>query len=191
MNFHKLLQIVNESTGISCTEYTSKLKSAYQIIFDLDDSEFISIEKKDSQPPSYCHHFFNVNIEFSYKLNKYKVYHALYHYKIPHKSIKAANKEEWDDFLKNMENFEPQPLTDDLLKNKHVQVKTKISVYKLSNQTDRFGMETRELLATPEIYGSIKDVVETVKSIIDGRDDNNQDEQYVDPVVPGGKLIPA
>lgn len=200
MNFDKLLQIVNESNQVSHQEYTTKLKFAYKVIFDLDDSDFINIEQRELMPPSYCHHYFSSNLEFTYKLKKYKVYHKLFHYKISQYSIndmnKTADSEEWEEFLKNMESFDEQPLTDNLLKNKNIQIKTKISVYELSDQpqstlSSKFEMEDRKHLASEELHGSIKDVVERVKTIIDGRDDNDQDEQYVDPVVPGGKLIPA
>lgn len=195
MNFNKLLEIVKESTQISISEYSNKLKSAYRVVFDLDDSEITSIEQKDLSPPSYCHHYYKVNIDFSYNNKKYKVYHALYHYKISKKSVddlnKTADAQEWEDFLKNVENFDAQPLTDYLLKNKNIQIMTRVGIYEITDETDKFGMNNRNDLGAENIHGSIGDVVTRVKTIIDKKDGDDNYEVFSDPVVPNSKLVPA
>lgn len=192
MNFDKLFQLIQESVQIGLTDYSNKLKSAYKVFFDLDDSDVIEVQSREGAASSYTHNVFKVNIEFYYKSKKYKIYHSLLHYKIPYKTIKQQPHQEWDDFLKKLETFDYVPLTDDLIKNKNIQVRTLFHIYEIQDQQDRFGMQDRILLESGEMYVSLAEIVKYIKNVIDGNDDNDNPEEFEpSPTSPNEKLVPA
>lgn len=191
MKFDQLLKLINESADSSLLNYSNKLKAAYKVFFDLDDGDFVSVEKTDYLAPSYCHDYLKVNLEFFYNNKKYKTYHALYHYKIPYSSIKAVKKEDWDDFLKQMEQFDKVALSDDLLKTKNVQVKTVVSIYEIISELDKFDLVKRKELGKITMYSSLSEIVQKVKSIIDSQKGGEQEEEFVSPKSPSFHLTPA
>jgi hypothetical protein len=193
MNFNKLYELIQESVEIGLSDYTKKLKAAYRIIFDLDDSDVIQVKNKEGAQASYLHNSFKVNIEFFYKGKKYMVYHDLLHYKIPHKIISGQKYEDWDEFLKKLEKFDYIPMTDDLLKSKNIQVRTLFHIYQTNEETDRFGIQKRILLESGEMYASLAEIVQYIKNVIDEKDDSddNEDEFQPEPSFPDTKLVPA
>lgn len=195
MKFTELFSLISESTSMKSDMYANKLKNAYRAIFDLYSND-IQISFKELNPPSYMNNYISVNVEISYNGKKYKIYHKVYHLKIPEKSLRSANNaEHYHDTISNLEKTPRQPLTDDLIDHPHIQVKTVVAVYRLEDSVDKYKLPERTDLGRYEVYRGLGDIIKGVKILIDrsSESEGGGEEEVPEPTptVPNKTLVPA
>jgi hypothetical protein len=167
MRFKKYFHTLYESKNFSVAEYASQLKSAYKAIFNLDDDDFLDVKIKSLSNVPSTHNILSVDIEFLYNEKYYKILNSTFHYKIPKDRLRALSDDERDKFEDTMKSIPYEPLTEDMIKNPHVQVEHQCKIFQMTEGEDRFGVGEMIFVDARKVHTSLGEYVQMVKNIID------------------------